>query len=108
MKKYQYSVLLTLLSFFLITYWLFIKPTSDSRKKSIYGEVVSILELKRDAGYKINVSENNKTRIVYYSLTDIKIGDTLIKDSNSEVLYIKSKDDSVLRIAEGKNYTIFK
>lgn len=108
MKKYHYSILLSSLTFLFIVYWFFVKPIFDTKKKAIYGKVISIMELKRDAGYEISVSENKKIRLLYYSLKDIEIGDSVIKKVDSKILYVKRKDDSIFRVAKGKKYTIFK
>lgn len=107
MKKYSLFVSIAIFMFFV--YWSFSKPKFDTKNASLYGEVISIMERTRGAGYDIEVKENgNKRRINYAfrNVFDIHVGDSLFKQTDSEILYIKSKADSIIRMANDQGYSI--
>ncbi len=108
MKKYLH-VIIAFSLFGLIAFWLFIKPIFDSKMETLAGEVVSITKMKRSGDYVIELNERGKPRFVNYSFFDnnfdIRVGDSLFKQSN-EALFIKSKEDGIMRLAIDQNVLI--
>ena len=94
-----------------VFYYIFIWQKADSYKLAIRGKV-EFLKKKRGSFYDVHINENGKTRHLVYSFkeneADIAVGDSVFKEKNSKILYIKNVKDGIIREANYQDYLLGK
>ncbi|WP_407527718.1 hypothetical protein PDL71_07865 [Lacibacter sp. MH-610] len=107
-----YKTVLSILGlslFIAICYFMFIRPWITTKSSSFSGRVISIAKQKREAGYLITIREEKTEFAFYYSFQnnfDIEIGDSIFKNTNSKILYVKSLKDSIIREANDQDFLV--
>ncbi|MEJ8819933.1 hypothetical protein [Lacibacter sp. H407] len=106
-KKIIWTIFFLL--FVLVIYFEFIKPHFDTKKASFDGVVIAITKPKRTGSHLIKLMKDNFTFSFYYGLdgtSDISIGDSVFKNSESETLYVKSLKDGLIRRAKDQDFLV--
>ena len=106
-KKIIVAVFFT--AFIVLIYFEFIKPQFDTKKAEFDGVVEAIIKPKRTGSYLLKLKKDNFTFSFYYGLNsffDIAIGDSVFKKADSEILYVKSFKDGIIRPAKDQDFLV--
>jgi hypothetical protein len=96
-------------AFIIVCFFELIKPRFDSKESSFSGRVISIEKFERTGGCYITLRETTTKFSFFYAcnqVSDISVGDSVFKTSSSEILYVKSVYDGIIRIANDQDFIV--
>ena len=107
--KLFYPWIIVALFLLAVFYYIFVWQRKDSDKLSVRGEVENI-EKQRGSVHNVEIREGTNIRHLSYSFreneSDLHIGDSVFKEKDSKILYIKSAKDGITREAKDQDYLL--
>lgn len=109
MAKKKFTGIIIFFVFIVVCLYEFIMPKFNSKKATFSGKVISIEKFKRTSGCYITIREATNKFSFFYAcegVSDISIGDSIYKSSSSDLLYVKSVNDGIIRIAKDQDFEV--
>jgi hypothetical protein len=108
-KKKKFTGIIIVFAFLIVCLYEFIMPKFNSKKAIFSGKVISIEMFKRTGGCYITIREATSKFSFFYACagdSDISIEDSIFKSSSADLLYVKSVNDGIVRIAKDQDFEV--